>query len=93
MESPTHMAIMRNSKGNVRPIAATAASPIVAAYAMSTNVKAERIRNDTTRGAAILRRVELNSRVSRITYRRPDPVSAWSIQDWSAGSQWRGLSC
>ena len=31
VDSPTQMAIMRNSNGTVRPIAATAASPIVAA--------------------------------------------------------------
>ena len=55
VDIPTQQAIIRNSRGIDSPTAATAASPSVAAYAVSTKVNSERIQNDTTSGAAIAR--------------------------------------
>jgi len=53
VDTPTQQAIMKNSSGIDSPTAATAASPNVAAYTVSTKVKSDRIQKDSTRGAAI----------------------------------------
>src|SRR5437867_13322447 len=56
VDTPTQQAIIRISYGSDSPpTAAMAASPSVAAKAMSTKVNSDRIPNDSTRGAAILR--------------------------------------
>ena len=53
VDNPTHSAIIRNSNGTASPMAATAASPMVAAYAVSTKVNAALITKEMISGADI----------------------------------------
>src|SRR5258706_16228787 len=71
VEIPTQQAVIRISYGNDRPpTAAIAASPRVDAKAMSTKVNSDRIPNDSTSGAAIIR---IDVRTGGTGTHRPGP--------------------